>query len=96
MNGEPLEYPGADIARQAVDQNQNLGNQWLLPHINELHCDLPEQHVFEDVMQLVDGVTEEKPSPVTPEHATHVIDIIESAYRASSTGQTQMLSTWVE
>jgi predicted dehydrogenase len=94
MNGETLEYPGADLARQAVDQN--LGNQWLLPHINELHRDLPEQHVFEDVMQLVDGVTEEKPSPVTPEHATHVIDIIESAYRASSTGQTQMLSTWVE
>jgi len=96
INGEPLEYPGADIARQAVDQNQNLGNQWLLPHINELHRDLPEQHVFEDVMQLVDGVTEEKPSPVTPEHATHVIDIIESAYRASSTGQTQMLSTKAE
>ena len=95
INGEPLEYPGADIARQAADQNQDLGNQWLLPHINELHRDLSEQHVFEDVMQLVDGVTEEKPSPVTPEHATHVIDIIESAYRASSTGQTQMLSTKV-
>src|SRR5258707_4210426 len=96
INGEPLEYPGADIARQAADQNQDLGNQWLLPHINELHRDLSEQHVFEDVMQLVDGLTEEKPSPVTPEHATHVIDIIESAYRASSTGQTQMLSTKVE
>jgi predicted dehydrogenase len=96
INGEPLEYPGADIARQAADQNQDLGNQWLLPHINELHRDLPEQHVFEDVMQLVDEVTEEKPSPVTPEHATHVIDIIESAYRASATGQTQMLSTKVE
>jgi predicted dehydrogenase len=96
INGEPLEYPGADIARQAADQNQDLGNQWLLPHINELHRDLSEQHVFEDVMQLVDGLTEEKPSPVTPEHATHVIDIIESAYRASSTGQTQMLSTNVE
>jgi predicted dehydrogenase len=94
INGGPLEYPGAGFARQAVDQN--LGNQWLLPHINELHRDLPEQHVFEDVMQLIDGVTEEKPSPVTPEHATHVIDIIESAYRASSTGQTQMLSTTVE
>ena len=101
INGEPLEYPGADLARQAVDasgvkgRNQNLGNQWLLPHINELHRDLPEQHVFEDVMQLVDAVTEGKPSQVTPEHATHVIDIIESAYRASSTGQTQVLTTTV-
>ena len=96
MNGEPLEYPGADLARQAADQNQNLGNQWLLPHITELHRDLPEQHVFEDVMQLVDAVAEGKPSLVTPEHAAHVIDIIESAYRASSTGQTQVLSTAVE
>jgi predicted dehydrogenase len=102
INGEPLEYPGADLARQAVlssgveSRDQNLGNQWLLPHINELHRDLPEQHVFEDVMQLIDWVVDGKPSPVTPEHATHVIDIIESAYRASSTGQTQTLTTTLE
>ena len=98
LNGEPLQYPGADIARQAAGASgeQNLGNQWLLPHINELHRDLPEQHVFEDVMQLIDWVTEGKPSSVTPEHATHVIDIIESAYRASSTGQTQALTTTVD
>lgn len=93
INGKPLEYPGADIAQRTGDQN--LGNQWLLPHINELHRDLPEQHVFEDVMQLADAVTAGKPSPVTAEHATHVIDIIESAYRASSTGQTQILTTTV-
>jgi predicted dehydrogenase len=102
INGEPLEYPAADIARQAAGasgvegRSQHIGNQWLLPHINERHRDLPEQHVFEDVMQLIDWVAEGKPSPVTPEHATHVIDIIESAYRASSTGQTQVLSTTVE
>ena len=95
INGEPLDYPGADIARQAAGASgdANLGNQWLLPHINELHRDLPEQHVFEDVMQLIDLIADGKPSPVTPEHATHVIDIIEAAYRASSTGQTQVLTT---
>ena len=98
INGKPLEYPGADIARQAVGEgkDQSIGNQWLLPHINELHRDLPEQHVFEDVMQLVDWVAEGKPSLVTAEHATHVIDIIEAAYRASSTGQTQVLTTRLE
>ncbi len=98
MNGEPLDYPGADIARQAAGASgdANLGNQWLLPHINELHRDLPEQHVFEDVMQLIDWIADGKPSPVTPEHATHVIDIIEAAYRASSTGQTQVLTTTLE
>jgi predicted dehydrogenase len=102
LNGEPLDYPGADIARQAPGgsgvewQFQNVGNQWLLPHINEFHRDLPEQHVFEDIMQLVDWITEGKPSIVTAEHATHVIDIVESAYRASSSGQTQVLSTTME
>jgi predicted dehydrogenase len=96
INGEPLEYPGAGIARQATGGDQNLGNQWLLPHINELHRDLPEQHVFEDVMQLVDWVAEGKTSLVTPEHATHVIEIIEAAYRASSTGQTQVLTTTLD
>jgi predicted dehydrogenase len=92
INGKPLDYPGAEVARKAAG-DVNAGNQWLLPHINELHRDLPEQHVFEDVMQLVDWIADEKPSLVTPEHATHVIDIIEAAYRASSTGQTQVLTT---
>jgi len=30
---------------------------------------------------------------VTPEHARHVIDIIESGYRAAETGETQELRT---
>jgi predicted dehydrogenase len=98
INGEPLDYPGADVTRQAGVERKdpNLGNQWLLPHINELHRDLPEQHVFEDVMQLTDWVVDGKPSLVTPEHATHVIDIIEAAYRASSNGQMQGLTTRLE
>jgi predicted dehydrogenase len=95
INGKPLDYPGADVARK-VGGDVNAGNQWLLPHINELHRDLPEQHVFEDVMQLVDWIANGKRSLVTPEHATHVIDIIEAAYRASSTGQTQTLTTTLE
>jgi len=57
------------------------------------HRALGEQHVYEDVMQLVDWVREGKPSIVTAEHARHVVDIIESAYRASETGQTQDLRT---
>jgi hypothetical protein len=47
-------------------------------------------------MQLVDWVREGKPSPVTAEHARHVIDIIESAYRAAATGETQELRTTFE
>jgi predicted dehydrogenase len=98
LNGQPLDYPGADLARQVAGASGDLtlGNQWLLPHINELHRDLSEQHVFEDVMQLIDSITEGKASLVTPEHATHVIEIIEAAYRASATGQAQTLTTTVQ
>ena len=38
-------------------------------------------------MQLVDWVRDGTPTPVTAEHARHVIDIIESAYRSAETGQ---------
>jgi predicted dehydrogenase len=93
LNGEPLAYPGWEAARQAP--NVNLGNQRLLPHVVGPHGEegTQEHHVYEDVMQLVDWVREGKPSIVTAEHARHVIDIIESAYRASETGQTQELTT---
>jgi len=38
-------------------------------------------------------VREGKPTPSTPEHARHVVDIIESAYRSSETGKAQQLTT---
>ena len=44
-------------------------------------------------MQLVDWVREGKPSIVTAEHARHVIEIIEAAYRSAETGQVQTLTT---
>jgi predicted dehydrogenase len=89
LNGEPFEYPGRDLAMQGG----RSGNSWLLPHVVGAHRELQEMHVYEDVMQLVDWVNEGKTSPVTAEHARHVIDIIESAYRAAETGQTQELRT---
>ncbi|QHW29784.1 Gfo/Idh/MocA family oxidoreductase [Paenibacillus rhizovicinus] len=63
------------------------------PHVNDLHINLDESHVYEDIMQLVDLVADGKPTIVTAEHARHVIDIIESGYRAAATGQTQELTT---
>jgi len=86
LNGQPFDYPGRELAQEGSDQ-------WLLPHVVGPHRPIQEQHVYEDVMQLVDWVREDKPSPCTAEHARHVIDIIESAYRASETGETQELKT---
>ena len=44
-------------------------------------------------MHLVECVLEGTPTPVTPEHARHVIDIIESGYRSDDTGTHQQLAT---
>lgn len=97
MNGEPFDYPGREIARQhpagALIPAAGGGNEWILPHVEGVHRDIGEQHVYEDIMQLVDWVREDKPSIVTAEHARHVIEIIEAAYRAAGTGHTQELAT---
>ena len=66
------------------------------PHVVGDHAGMPESHVFEDLMQLVDWVREGTPSIATAEHARHVIDIIESGYRAAETGRTQDLRTSFE
>jgi predicted dehydrogenase len=88
LNDEQFDYPGRELA-----ESNRGGRQWLLPHVVGEHRGLGEEHVYEDVMQLVDWVREGKASIVTAEHTRHVIDIIESAYRASETGKTQDLRT---
>lgn len=90
INGKPLQFPGRELADQAPGWD---GEQFLLPHVVGPHRTIEEQHVFEDIMQLVDWVREDRPSQVTAERARHVIEIIEAAYRAAETGQTQQLKT---
>jgi len=74
----------------ALDLKQPLD---LPPHVNLLHSKMDEYHVFEDMMQLADWVIDGKPSIANPEHARHVIEIIEAGYRAAETGATQVLRT---
>ena len=88
LNGQPIQYPGREIADQVGGSDQ-----WLLPHVVGSHRTIDEAHVFEDIMQLADLVREGKPTQVTAEHARHVIEIIEAAYAAAETGQTQVLKT---
>jgi predicted dehydrogenase len=63
------------------------------PHVVGDHAKMAESHVFEDMMQLVDWVRHGVPSIASADHARHVIDIIESAYRSAETGETQTLRT---
>jgi predicted dehydrogenase len=92
LDGKPF-----DFERRADALASPLGGQdaqnLLLPHVVGPHRDIGEAHVFEDIMQLVDWVRDDRDSPVTAEHARHVIDIIESGYRAAETGTTQDLRT---
>lgn len=94
LDGEPLDYPEKHLADEVGGGVQ--GAQVTLPHVVGPHRDLQEQHVYEDIMQLVDWVRDDKASPVTAQHARHVIEIIEAAYTASETGQTQHLRTTFE
>jgi predicted dehydrogenase len=95
LNGEPFDFPGRERMRgRPVDDWQ--AQTWVLPDVNGAHRDVLESHVFQDVMQLVDSVREGTPSVVSAEHARHVIDIIESGYRAAETGQKQELTTSFE
>jgi len=66
------------------------------PHQVGPHATMGERHVFEDMMQLVDWIREDKPTIVTAEHARHVIEIIDKGYQAAATGQTQELVTTFE
>lgn len=90
-NGADLDYPEKALSDEVG--GGVLGAQVSLPHVVGPHRDIMEQHVFEDIMQLVDWINEDKPTPVTAERARHVIDIIESSLRAAETGQTQELRT---
>ena len=91
LNGEPLDYPEKPLS-DAVGGGVK-GAQVTLPHVVGPHRDIDEQHVFEDIMQLVDWVRDGTCTPVTAERARHVIDIIESAFRAAETGCAQELTT---
>jgi predicted dehydrogenase len=92
LNGEPFDYRGRAETQDAPVTDWEAQMR-VLPHVTGPHREIPESHVFEDIMQLVELVTRRTQTPVTPEHARHVIDIIESGYRAATTERTQALQT---
>lgn len=94
LNGAPMDYPLK--ARSDEYGGGIAGAQASLPHVVGEHVAMDEAHVYEDVMQLVDWIREDKASPVTAEHARHVVEIIEAGYRAARNGRTQVLQTTFE
>lgn len=92
LNGEPFDFPGREKTLDAPITDWEVQMR-VLPHVTGAHQKIPESHVFEDVMQMMASAREGTPTPVNGEHARHVIDIIESGYRAAETGHTQDLRT---
>jgi predicted dehydrogenase len=92
LNGEPFDFPGreATLHGPVTDWDAQM---CVLEHVVGAHRQIPEAHVFEDIMQLVRWVLDGEPSAVTAEHARHVVDIIESGYRSAATASTESLST---
>jgi len=96
--GQPSFY-GTKGSITGLDHNgqkievADAGMHFFGPHVVGKHAEMDEAHVFEDIMQLVDLAREGIPTPATAEHARHVVEIIEAAYRAGETGQTQTLTT---
>jgi predicted dehydrogenase len=86
LNGDVIDYPGREVAEQH-------GYAAALPHVTGAHRHVEEAHVYEDVMQLVDWLGADKPTVATAEHARHVIEIFDAAYRSAATGQAQELRT---
>jgi len=92
LNGEPFDFPGREATLHGPITDWDA-QMCVLEHVVGPHRQIPEAHVFEDIMQLVRWVLEGVPSAVTAEHARHVIDIIESGYRSAARSSTEPLST---
>lgn len=92
LNGVPIDFVGRELTldHPVTDWDAQMR---VLPHVTGNHRSIPESHVFEDIMQLVVEVRTGRPSRVTPEHARHVIEIIEAGYAAAESGQTRDLMT---
>jgi predicted dehydrogenase len=83
---------GSIVGTKFGEQELKLPGEYP-PHVSGEHAQMPESHVFEDMLQLVDWVRDGKPSIADAAHARHVIEIIEAGYNAAQSGQTQELRT---
>jgi predicted dehydrogenase len=86
---------GSIVGLKFGDQDLQVAGEYPR-HVRGPHCEMRESHVFEDMIELVDLIRDGTTPYGTTDHARHVIDIIESAYRSAETGQTQLLRTTFE
>jgi len=95
LNDEAFDFPGREETLEAPTWDWETQMR-VLPHVVGPHREIPESAVFEDIMQVAELVRTGQHTPMTAEHARHVIEIIEATYEAAATGQTQELRTTFE
>ena len=59
------------------------------PYLTGEHLTIEEPHTYCDIMELVDAIREDRPTRAPGEQARHVVEIIEKAQLAATTGETQ-------
>jgi predicted dehydrogenase len=72
--------------------SQGPGMKW----VTGRHPQIQEPHVYNDIMHLVDCIRDDTRPVPTGEHARHVVEVIEKAYKAAETGQAQTLETTID
>jgi predicted dehydrogenase len=60
------------------------------------HQEIGEAHGYADLMHLVDCILEDSEPIPSGEHARHVVELIEKAYRSAREGRTLELTTTLE
>ena len=84
--------PPATITRRRLGTETAIERPEL-PYRGEAHRGIYADHVYADVMHLVDCVLEDAEPLLSGERARHVVEIIEKAYRAAREGRTLELTS---
>jgi len=63
------------------------------PYLTGAHLTIEEPHTYCDIMELADAIREDRPSRAPGEQARHVVEIIEKAQLAITTGHTQTMAS---
>ena len=87
-------FSGLEVWGRNIEEGHRVEKPgYSMPFVFGPHLQLPERHVYSDIMHMVDCALNDKEPAVSAEHARHVIEIIELGYKASETGQTQDMAT---
>lgn len=69
------------------------GEGWQTPLAPSPHAEIPEQHVYLDILDFVTAIWEGRPPAASAAHAAHVVEILEKSYEAARSGQAQPIES---